>query len=101
MRPIKFYVAGVKFYNLHKVSHKMNEGDSVQLVLEPTNKYDEFAVRVQLDDVMLGYIPKAFSEGVSKAIASGKTLSAKISYLRPELEPWNALNIEIEEEPNE
>jgi len=97
---MKFYVAGVRFHKFHTIVNSLNEGDSVQLVLEPSNKYDKFAVRVEVQNTMLGYVPKILSETISNKISSGVTLTAKINKLSLELEPWNMLKVEIKEEPN-
>jgi len=103
MKPFEatFYVAGVQFHKLYDVINLMKEEDPVQLVPEPSNKYDKFAVRVEALDTMFGYIPKSHSQMVSRLIAFGKTLSAKIIKLSPESEPWSALKIEIKEEQND
>jgi len=61
----KFYVAGVQFHELKTIAHEINNGDFLQLVLEPTNQYDPNAVQIHFKDVMLGFVPKKFSAMVS------------------------------------
>jgi len=64
-------------------------------VLEPSK------VRVEIQSTTLGYVPKTHSMIISKMIANGlfkgTFLTAKIIKLSPELEPWNALKIEVKE----
>ena len=98
---MNFYVAGVKHHKFYEIAGELKEGDSVQLIPEPDNKYDKFAVKIEALGTMLGYVPKIFSEEVSQMIAEGKSLSTTIVKLSPELDPWNALRIKLEEDSNE
>lgn len=101
MNPINFYVAGVKFHKFYETVRELEEGDSVQLIPEPTNKYDKYAVRIESNSVMLGYVPRKLSISIFAKIISGATLSAKIIKLQPKFESWKALKIEVEEESHE
>lgn len=110
---MNFYVAGVKHHKFYEIAEELKEGDSVQLIPEPTNKFDKYAVKIEALETMLGYVPKTLSEIVSKIIADGlfkeEFPSATITKLSLESDPWNALRIgikmfgeeEIEEEYNE
>lgn len=96
---MNFYAAGVKHHKFYEVAEELKEGDSVQLIPEPDNKYDKFAVKIEALKTMLGYVPKALSEIVSKVIAdglfNGESPSATITKLSLESDPWNALKVEI------
>ena len=98
---MNFYVAGVKHHKFYEIAEELKEGDSVQLISEPTNKFDKYAVRIEALETMLGYVPRKLSISVFAKIKSKVNLSAKIIKLQPELEPWITLKIEIEEENNE
>lgn len=93
----KFYVAGVKFHQFHTVKDILEEGDRVDLIPEPSNKYDKFAMKIKHNNVMLGYVPKKFSEEVTNLMNSGAELEATITQLQPDFEPWTALMVEIRE----
>ena len=91
----EFYVAGVKFRKNWKENLKiLEEGDTVDLVPEPENPYDRFAVKIKHCNVMLGYVPKVISREVSKLLPN---LRATITGLAPDFEPWKALKVKIEE----
>lgn len=49
---------------------KMKVGDEVQLIREPENPYDKYAVHVYNEEGSIGYIPGYFSETLSKLLAS-------------------------------
>ena len=95
---MNFFVAGVKHHKFYEIAEELKEGEPVQLIPEPTNKYDKFAVKIEALGTMLGYVPAKLSEEVSKMLAVNETLSAEIISLSLELEPWYALKIEIKEE---
>lgn len=102
---MNFYAAGVKHHKFYEVAEELKEGDSVQLIPEPDNKYDKFAVKIEALKTMLGYVPKALSEIVSRMVAQEDYSSATITKLSLESDPWNALKVEIkmfgEENSNE
>lgn len=93
----KFYVAGVKFHKFNTVKDILLEGDRVDLIPEPTNKFDKFAVKIKHNNVMLGYVPKRCSEEVTELMNSGTDLETTIIQLQPDFEPWTALMVEIKE----
>lgn len=98
----KFYIAGVQHHNMHKVLSILKEGLYLQLVPEPTNKYDPNAVRIIFltakKDVMLGYVPKKFSSEVSAAIEIGKNVECIIVTFNKQSKPWEMCEVEIVEE---
>ena len=94
---MNFYVAGVKHHKFYEIAEELKEGDFVQLISEPINKYDKYAVKIEALETMLGYVPKALSELISKMIADEGSIPAIITKLSLESEPWNALRIGIGE----
>lgn len=92
-----FYVAGVKFHKLYNIIERLKEGDDVQLIPEPDNKYDKYAIRIEVLDTMLGYIPRTLAIFVAAKIKSKIALSAKIIQISPESDSWTALKIKVEE----
>lgn len=62
----KFYVAGTR-YNCRKENEdKINIGDKVVLIEEPTNEYDKYAIKMEINNIFVGYIPSYYSEMVYK-----------------------------------
>lgn len=94
----KFFVAGVKFHKFRTISDTLEEGMKLTLIPEPSNRFDKNAVMIKYNDVILGYVPAAKNgpaKEVSKILLSGIKLTATITTLSPDFEPWNALEVEV------
>lgn len=60
---------------IHKRSAELHEGDRVQLILEPKNKYDDKAILVKNEaGHKLGYIPRIKNEVLYHLMDAGKYL---------------------------
>jgi len=60
---------------IHKRAVELHEGDRVQLVLEPKNKYDDKAILVKNETGhKLGYIPRRKNEVLYHLMNAGKYL---------------------------
>ncbi len=99
----QFYVAGVKFRKGWKENlKKLEEGQSLRLVPEPTNRFDPNAIQVceeSEESPMIGYVPAKTGEAVevSTLLKAGRELVATLIELQPDFEPWKALLIEVKE----
>ena len=91
----KFFIAGVQHHELHEVIEDLNEGDELDLICEPDNKFDPNAIRIEIEDTMLGYVPKKFSAKVSAALEVGHDLECKITKLTPSAKPWEQCEVTI------
>lgn len=74
--------------------------DDIKLRREPSNPYDEFAVKVMCDGVHLGYVPAEESEFVSTLIKSKRIVDVVISAVDDgkllfddEPDPWAFIDI--------
>lgn len=99
----EFYVAGVKFHELHKCIKELKEGDFLSLVLEPNNKYDPNAVRIEYNSseqdstFMLGYTPAKISASVTADLTIAN-LSCIVTEVNPDEKPWLQLKVAIMED---
>ncbi len=60
---------------IHKRAAELHEGDRVQLILEPKNKYDDKAILVKNEaGHKLGYIPRTKNEVLYHLMDAGKYL---------------------------
>ena len=104
MQEKKFYVAGVQHHELYKVIPSLKEGDELNLIPEPTNKFDPNAVAIKFlinstgQDVMIGYVPKKFSSDVSAALEVGDA-KCIITKLNRDAKPWEQCEVKISEIP--
>lgn len=92
-----FFIAGVQHHQMHSVLKDLEEGQTLHLVLEPTNKYDPNAVRIEHKGTMLGFVPRKFSSEVTAMVTVGKTLECTISTLNKTAKPWEMCKVEIRE----
>ena len=95
--PKTFFIAGVQHHELHEIIEDLAENDLLELVCEPDNKFDPNAVRIELDDTMLGYVPKKFSAEVSAALEVGHDLECRITKLNPSAKPWEQCEVTIDQ----
>ena len=92
-----FYVAGVTFENRQDILSRLEEEcyttakkRIARFTPEPENKYDENAIKVEVDFgdsgwLCIGYVPKTINCDFKKIIDSGRLLGAKIASVgRPE-----------------
>lgn len=99
----EFYIAGVRHHNIHKCIDDMESGQFLDLVLEPSNKYDPCAVRIvkSTDDgeVMIGYVPSRISAHVTNAITSKEhKVICEIIELEREEKPWKQCKVSVRRE---
>ena len=59
------YIAGLQYYEVLEVWKKLEIGQSLKLIPEPDNRYDEHAVIVAFQDKKLGYLPRSQNKTVS------------------------------------
>jgi len=92
---VNFYVAGMKYHKGIMEINDVYEGEEVELVLEPNNKYDEFAVVITWESHMMGYVPKTISRTISTLIQNGIKLEASVSSVDVHAESYEMLKVEI------
>jgi hypothetical protein len=93
----KFYVAGVQHHELHKVLAELSEGDELDLIPEPDNKFDPNAIKIMCSGVMCGYVPRKFSAEVTAIIETGTDLICEITHLNASAKPWEQCEVTIRE----
>jgi len=99
----EFYIAGVRHHNIYKCIDDMGLGQFLNLVLEPTNKFDSNAVRIVKatddEEVMIGYVPSKISAQVTAAITSeGHKVICEIIELEKDEKPWKQCKVSIRRE---
>ena len=96
----KFYAAGVKFRpNWIENLTKLEEGDELVLIPEPTNKFDENAVKIcSFEGVFLGYVSAKTGANtwVLDALYEGRGVTTTVKKVDPFAEPWQALLVEVQ-----
>ncbi len=78
LEPLRTRIAGTRHYTGSKTAHA---DDRVDLVPEPSNRFDDDAVKIVIHGDTIGYIPKCYSAVVSALLKSRKPIITKL--LRP------------------
>ena len=98
-----FYIAGVQFHELKNILNDIEVDQTLELVLEPSNRFDPNAVRIEhfkFDEgeyTMCGYVPKKFSAEISALISIGTPLECVITEVNRNAKPWEQCKVEIRE----
>lgn len=110
MKSYEFYIAGVQFHEARKVISQLSIGDTLELVPEPSNKFDPNAILIQYhdkdSDINLGYVPKKFSAEVTAFLEVYGTdkVFCDLIEVNPKNKPWEQLKVHIyniDDEDNE
>jgi len=88
-------LAGSQYYALGEFWAEIKVGDALALVREPDNKHDRSAIRVEWHGHQLGYVPRAQNRAVAAAMDAGAKLTARVSSLSDNKNPWQRLAFEV------
>jgi hypothetical protein len=88
-------LAGSQYYAMEAFWSEIKVGDALELVREPENPHDRNAIRVVWRGHQLGYVPRAQNRAVASAIDAGERLSARVSALSDNKNPWKRLAFEV------
>lgn len=103
----EFYIAGVQHHEARTVKDQLEVGDFLNLVPEPTNKFDPNAIRIEWyseitdgegfgKSVMLGFVPAKLSADVSAFIEVEDKAKCQITELNPDAKPWEWIKVKID-----
>ena len=101
LTPVSTRVVGVSFIsdypqNIFRISTKYATGESsVALERDPQNKFDPNAIKVIIDDEMVGHLPALIAREISKEIDSGIKWYAEIESLLISVENTDNPGIKI------
>ena len=75
------YISGLTHSPLSKSldAEDLEEGDEFSLLADPTNRFDQYAVKVIAKGEQLGWIPKGQTEDISRLLLEGKPLVAVLT----------------------
>ena len=92
-----FDLAGFSYYDGVLVFNKLRIGDLLHLVAEPSNPHDPYAVELYYNDTKLGYIPRAYNQGIAKLLNLGHTnlFEARINRISPDAYPEKQIGVVV------
>ena len=75
-----FEVAGVMYVdNISDLLREMKQGDTVQLIREPDNKFDKYAIRIEnMAGNKMGYIPRSLNHIPARLMDAGKMITGQV-----------------------
>lgn len=88
-------VAGFQYHHGETLWLQLAVGQTLQLVREADNRYDNRAVRVDWQGHKLGYIPRLDNAAVSQLMDRGEQLEAVIVRLAESSNPWERVGVEV------
>lgn len=62
----EFYIAGTRYYCNRNNENIINVGNNVVLEPEPDNKFDNFAIKMKINDIFVGYVPNYYSKVITE-----------------------------------
>jgi hypothetical protein len=83
--PVDTYLAGSFAYEVEKVRDLLSPGDRLKLRLEPTNRFDPWAIEVfTMADIKLGYVPSDVNKPYVEIMDEGYEILAEIMAVDPD-----------------
>jgi hypothetical protein len=73
----------------------LHVGDDVQLVAEPDNPHDPWAVRIEHRKSRIGYLPRTHNEAVSRLLQQGASVRCTITKVDASAPPWEAVEVSV------
>lgn len=95
-------LAGVQYSDYQLVFKGLKAGTVLQLVGEPSNKWDNKAVRVQYNGIKLGYLPR-FSiqqSEVWNAHSRGSKCMAVVTAFHKTNPTWMMITVQVKKTPS-
>jgi hypothetical protein len=77
------------------VEHRIQAGDPLRLVAEPTNPHDEFAVEIWRGEHQLGYVPRSDNRHLSRLLRQGATLAGEVWEADPDATVWEMVRARV------
>ena len=90
-----FSVAGSQFYDGDSIINDLKVGDLLELVTEPNNPFDKFAVIIKYQDKQIGYIPRSDNRYITRMLEQGMQLDCEILSLQPDEDPWQKIQVAV------
>ena len=93
-------VQGIQYDDRNQIAAQIKLGDKVELVPEPDNKFDTFAVKVVYNGSQVGYLRRDIAKIISKEIKFGARINSYVKETRPATTnypyPWIEIGIQFE-----
>jgi len=93
---LQAFVRGFKHYDGMEVLNRIESGTMLQLVREPDNEFDEFAIALHLDKIKIGFIPAESNEILSKLMdIKALEFLAEVIHVDLQAQPWEKISVAV------
>ena len=76
---LEINIAGTSYReNIAQIEPSLETGQMFQMIREPENHYDCWAIAIYLNDYKLGYVPRAQNEIIARLMDAGKLFYSKL-----------------------
>lgn len=89
------FIRGFRFHAGPANLHNMQLQNRLDLVLEPQNPHDPFAVAIYWDGLQIGYMPREDNQISNAILAGGVPLYAEITGLDPLAPAWEQVEFTV------
>ncbi|MEI7663664.1 MAG: HIRAN domain-containing protein [Bacteroidota bacterium] len=77
---LEIHIAGTSYReNIAQIEPSLETGQMFQMIREPENEYDGWAIAVYAKDYKLGYVPMAQNEIIARLMDAGKIFYCKLT----------------------
>ena len=91
----RVYIAGLQYYQGVNIINKLKSGKNLDLVPEPENLYDRFAVKILFFNKQLGYVPRSDNKHISRLLRNGAEVKCRIIEVNPKRMTWEMVKVEL------
>ena len=91
----EFFIAGVQFHQAKTIINDLSPDDELDMVEEPSNKFDPNAVALLYNEVMLGYVPAKFSASVTAFLETADNPVCILKKVDPKAKTYEQLFVKI------
>lgn len=90
-----FHIAGFSYWDGPEAFDQLKVGTRLDLVREPDNQFDPYAVAVYLGDLKLGFIPRGENHDISKYLDMGldDIYEVRVQRISPDEHPENQVAV--------
>ncbi len=91
----RFRIAGFQYYSGPQLRHQLSPGAPLQLIAEPKNRHDPFAVRIEWRGNKLGYVPRSDNHHISRLLLQGVKLQAQVIKSSKDSDQWQGVRVAV------
>jgi hypothetical protein len=89
------FVAGFRYSDGPDIMPYLQSGEKLDLIAEPLNPHDEWAVRIEHHKSRIGYVPRSIDRAVSMLLQEGVAVQAEIVGVNADAASWECVSIKL------